>query len=71
MEKKDTQKTPAEEKTSEASGEKTLEQMLREAEEAGYRRGREEAVELALDKWGSSTDLAPDLLATPKKSFWD
>lgn len=54
-----------------APAEKTMQQLLQEAEEAGYRRGRAEAVELALEKWERSADLAPDLLVQPRKSFWD
>lgn len=45
--------------------------MLRDAEERGYNRGRQEAVNLALDKWETSVDLAPDLLTSPRRSFWD
>lgn len=55
----------------EATQEPSIQQQLRDAEEAGYRRGRAEAVELALDKWKSSPDLAPDLLTRPRRSFWD
>lgn len=51
--------------------EPSIRQQLRDAEEAGYRRGRAEAVTLALDKWKSAPDLAPDLLTRPRRSFWD
>ena len=48
-----------------------LERLISEAEERGYKRGRNEKISIAMEQWETSVDLAPDLLLTPRKSLWD
>ncbi len=48
-----------------------LDRLIAEAEERGYLRGRNEKISIAMEQWETSTDLAPDLLLTPRKSMWD
>lgn len=71
MQTEETQNAAGNTESAAALSDAALQRLISEAEERGYRRGRNEKISMAMEQWETSVDLAPDLLLTPRKSLWD